>query len=205
MSDLDEYLLESFSQDAILTTTFKAKADAQVGVCAALCVSFLAVMGETGGIPSLDAVREKFDLSINLQRIIGDAFADVRGSVKKNMNKISHVTRVRLIEVAAGKHVNPLGVQFEALDDGVYFLYVVFTKGAHLIVLFKDKEANSLVLFDPNYGILAGEGTKKVKRLADTLFADYARTGQRLGDWEILRVILAESALDRYKRVARVR
>lgn len=159
---------------------------------------------EPDELSTLGAVRTKFDLSVNLQRIIADAFTDVRGSVERNMNKISHITRLKLRKEVSGKHVSPLAVQFEVLD-GLYFLYAVFIKGAHLMIIFKDNETNSIVVFDPNFGILGAEGKDEVKGLSTALFAAYARAGQTLGEWEVLSVSPAESALDRFKRVSGAR
>lgn len=64
------------------------------------------------------------------------------------------------------------------------------------------KEGDVMVLFDPNFGVFQADDNVEVEDLAEALFAEYASIGMAIKSWRVFSLELAESALDRFKRIS---
>lgn len=202
MANLSNYGIVEFDQSIVLGSTYRNKRDVQGGVCAALCVAWVHAIEGGAEIGDIDALTREFDLSINKQRIIKDAYSQVEGTRSETYNAISHITRLKLTFEDSGENVDPIKQCFVGLADSFFFLSVSFDEGAHMIALWKD--GNDLVLFDPNFGVFLAEGNTEVEDLAEALFAEYGSIGMAIESWRIYSLTFAESALARFKRIAKV-
>jgi hypothetical protein len=203
MADLSSYQVAEFDQSEVLGSTYRNKRDVQGGVCSALSVAWVHAIESGAEIGDIDAVKRQFDLSVNSQRIIGDAYREMGGRGFQRFNAVSHITRLKLADVASGENVDPIKQTFANLSDGYFFLYVNFDAGAHMIALWKD--GDDLTLFDPNFGVYIAEGDDEVEDMAEGLFDEYSGIGMAIGSWFVYSVDFAESALDRYKRASGAR
>lgn len=203
MADLSSYAVAAFDQSEVLGSTYRDKRDVQGGVCSALSVAWVHAIESGADIGDTDAVTRQFDLSVNSQRIIGDAYTEMSGRGYQRFNAVSHITRLKLADVASGENVDPIKQTFGNMGDGYFFLYVNFPQGAHMIALWKD--GDDLTMFDPNFGVFIAEGDDEVEDMADGLFDEYSNIGMAIGSWFVYSVDFAESALDRFKRVSGAR
>jgi hypothetical protein len=127
-------------------------------------------------------------------------FSQVDGVRSAIYNSISHITRLNLTFEDSGDYVDPIKQCFVNLDDGPFFLSVSFDEGAHMIALAKEDDV--MVLFDPNFGVFQADDNVEVEDLAEALFAEYAALAMTIKSWRVFSLELAESALDRFKRIS---
>ncbi len=200
MADLADYGLVAFDQMDVLGSTYRNKRDVQNGVCAALCVAWVQAIAGGASASDMDASIRQFDLAVNKQRIIIDAFSQVGGVRSAIYNSVSHITRLTLTFEVGGDYVDPIKQCFVNLKDGFHFLSVSFDEGPHMIALFKvDHE---MVLFAPNFGVFQADDNPGVEDLAGGLFAEYASDGMAIKSWTVFSLKDADSALARYKRIS---
>lgn len=202
MADLSNFRVVEFDQSEVLGSTYRNKRDVQGGVCAALCVAWVHAIEGGAEVGDIDALKREFDLSVNRQRIITDAYSQVDGVRSAVYNAISHITRLKLTFEDSGENVDPIKQTFAGLKDGFFFLSVSFDEGAHMIALWKD--GSDLVLFEPNFGVFMAESEAEVDDLAEALFDEYSGIGMAIESWRVFSLEFAESALARFKRVAKV-
>jgi hypothetical protein len=197
MAELSSYLEEDFDQGTTLSTDYKYKGDVQGGICAALCITWIKLVIERGSGSIVDLLKE-VDLSINMQRIIKDAYAKVNGARADVFNAISHVTRIKVTLDSSGQFVNPFAAKFGTLGDGPFLLSISFSSGgAHMIAILK--AGNLAAVMDPNFGIFAMEGKPAFDDFPVQLFAKYASFGMTISEWRIFDVEEAKSAAERMK------
>lgn len=200
MAALSNYEVVAFDQSDVLGSTYRNKRDVQGGVCAALCVAWVHAIEGGASTGDINALIRQFDLSVNKQRIITDAYSQVDGVRSAIYNSISHITRLTLTFEDSGDYVDPIKQCFVNLNDGFYFLSISFDEGAHMIALWKD--GDEMVLFDPNFGVFQADDNTEVEDLAEALFAEYASIGMAIESWRVFSLAFAESALARFKRIS---
>lgn len=212
MSGLSKYCEATFNQGVVLGSTYRDKRDVRNGVCAALCFAWIHMLINGADSADMDALKDEFDLSINLHRILRDAFTQTASDRMANYNSVAHVTRFRMTFGIGSSNVDPIKHEFVNVkgnplgepSNGPLLMLVSleFPQGRHMIALVKVDDI--LVMFDPNYGVFAAQGSADIEGMAEALFAEYRSMGMTLGEWNIYGIEQAESALERFKRIAKV-
>lgn len=196
MAALSSYRMVAFNQGNLaLTHGLQFNKEAKHGMCAGLCMAWVLDTNRTHQPYVLDGLVANAQSIFVKQMIFKDAMTVTPDSALDGLNAISHITRLKLDQRAAGAFVDPLVTVMGTASVGYYLLGLFGTKLGHMMALFRGP--SHVDVFDQNFGVFSATLGDAADDLAVQLWAEYKAMGCPIENWLLYGLAGAHSARDR--------